>query len=103
MWVVDPIDGTACFLAGIPTWCVSIAWMVAGEPAIGVIYDPNADELFAACRGQGASVNGAPVRAIKWVIINAPWYNNTGIEERSSSHGLEISASGSCRSTEERV
>ncbi len=61
MWVVDPIDGTACFLAGIPTWCVSIALVLDGEIELGVVYDPNADELFAARRGQGARLNGAPL------------------------------------------
>ncbi len=57
-WVVDPIDGTACFLAGIPTWCVSIALVSGGEIELGVVYDPNADELFAARHGQGALLNG---------------------------------------------
>ena len=61
VWVVDPIDGTACFLAGIPTWCVSIALVSRGEIELGVIYDPNAEELFAARRGQGARLNGAPL------------------------------------------
>ncbi len=63
LWVVDPIDGTACFLNGIPVWCVSIAWVEGGEVTLGVIYDPNVDELFAARRGGGATVNGAPIRA----------------------------------------
>ncbi len=62
LWVVDPIDGTACFIAGIPVWCVSIAFVDGGEVELGVIYDPNTDELFAACRGHGASLDGAPLR-----------------------------------------
>lgn len=62
LWVVDPIDGTACFLAGIPVWCVSIAFVAEGAPTLGVIYDPNNDELFAARRGHGAALNGAPIR-----------------------------------------
>lgn len=62
LWVVDPIDGTACFLAGIPVWCVSIAFVDRRDVALGVVYDPNADELFAACRGHGASLNGVPLR-----------------------------------------
>ena len=61
LWVVDPIDGTACFVAGIPVWCVSIAVMHAGRPVIGVIVDPNADETFAACEGGPATLNGAPI------------------------------------------
>ncbi len=62
LWVVDPIDGTACFIVGIPVWCVSIAWVVEGAPTIGVVYDPNADEMFAARRGGGAVLNDHPLR-----------------------------------------
>ncbi|MGF1594304.1 MAG: inositol monophosphatase family protein [Kiloniellaceae bacterium] len=58
VWVVDPIDGTACFLSGMPTWCVSIALVRDGEIEIGVIYDPNVDELYAARRGGGTWLNG---------------------------------------------
>lgn len=61
-WVVDPIDGTACFVTGIPVWCVSIAFVVGEEALIGVVYDPNADELFAARSGAGATLNGKPIR-----------------------------------------
>ncbi|MBL6946662.1 MAG: inositol monophosphatase [Rhodospirillales bacterium] len=63
IWVVDPIDGTDCFVNSIPVWCVSIAFLVGKEVEIGLIYDPNADELFAARRGHGATVNGVPIRA----------------------------------------
>jgi myo-inositol-1(or 4)-monophosphatase len=62
VWVVDPIDGTACFVSGIPVWCVSIALVAGGEIEIGVVYDPNAEELFAVRRGHGATLNGAPMR-----------------------------------------
>jgi myo-inositol-1(or 4)-monophosphatase len=61
-WVIDPIDGTSNFARGMPHFCVSIAFVEAGRPAIGVIYDPIADELFAARRGGGATVNGRPMR-----------------------------------------
>lgn len=61
-WVVDPIDGTACFLNGLHTWCVSVGVIVNGEPTIGVVYDPNHREMFHACRGQGAFLNDLPMR-----------------------------------------
>ncbi|MCB2054405.1 MAG: inositol monophosphatase [Geminicoccaceae bacterium] len=57
-WVVDPIDGTWCFLNGIGSWCVSIAYAREGTIETGVVYDPNAEELFAARRGNGATLNG---------------------------------------------
>ena len=57
-WVVDPIDGTDCFIYGIPCWCISIAWMQAGEAKIGVIYDPLHDEMYSAAVGHAAELNG---------------------------------------------
>ena len=61
IWVVDPIDGTSCFLNGIPSWCVSIAYVLKNRIEIGVIYSPCSDELFAAHRGHGATLNGQPM------------------------------------------
>jgi myo-inositol-1(or 4)-monophosphatase len=63
LWVIDPIDGTACFVNGLHAWCVSIGLMVDGEPTLGAIADPNHDELFHACVGRGAFVNDTPIRA----------------------------------------
>ncbi|MGW1443573.1 inositol monophosphatase family protein [Serratia rhizosphaerae] len=60
-WVVDPIDGTACFLNGLHTWCVSIGVIFDGDPVIGVVYDPNHQEMFHARRGGGAFLNHAPI------------------------------------------
>lgn len=61
VWVVDPIDGTACFVNGMFSWCVSIAVVRRGEPVIGVVYDPNADEEFHAKAGGGAFCGDAPI------------------------------------------
>jgi myo-inositol-1(or 4)-monophosphatase len=57
-WIVDPIDGTANFSRGYPQWSVSVALAVAGEPVLGVIADPNRQEMFYATRGQGAWLQG---------------------------------------------
>ncbi|RUO26451.1 inositol-1-monophosphatase [Aliidiomarina minuta] len=61
-WVIDPIDGTANFMRGIPHFCVSIALVVKGQVQQAVIYDPVRDELFTAGRGSGAQLNGYRVR-----------------------------------------
>lgn len=58
VWVVDPIDGTANFARGIPHFCISIAFVQAGRIEIGVIYDPMMNEMFAARRGHGATLDG---------------------------------------------
>lgn len=60
-WVVDPLDGTVNFLFNIPVWCVSIAVEDAEGGLVGVIYDPNKEELFAAERGEGATLNGEEI------------------------------------------
>lgn len=61
--MVDPIDGTACFLNGLHNWCVSLAVLCDGEALIGVICDPNHQELFHARAGRGAWVNETRLQA----------------------------------------
>ena len=61
-WIVDPIDGTTNFAHRFPVFSVSIALEKDGEGLLGVVYDPTRDEMFWAVRGQGAFLNGAPVR-----------------------------------------
>jgi myo-inositol-1(or 4)-monophosphatase len=61
VWIIDPLDGTTNFLHGIPHYCVSIALSIGGKIAVGVILDPIHDRLFAATRGGGATLNGAPL------------------------------------------
>ncbi len=54
LWVVDPIDGTHNFLRGARYYCVSIAYMESGRREVGVVADPEHDEIFHARRGHGA-------------------------------------------------
>jgi myo-inositol-1(or 4)-monophosphatase len=53
-WVVDPIDGTHNFLRGVPYWNVAIGYVENGRTEVGVVYDPPADALYHALRGNGA-------------------------------------------------
>jgi myo-inositol-1(or 4)-monophosphatase len=62
LWVIDPIDGTANFLRGMPYWSVALAYVAQDRVQIGVTYDPVHDELFWARRGGGAWRNQTPVR-----------------------------------------
>jgi myo-inositol-1(or 4)-monophosphatase len=78
VWVVDPIDGTANFVRGISQFCISIAYVRDGQTQIGIIYDPMHDELFAAERGRGATLNGEPIRVsglgdMQSATIEAGW------------------------------
>ncbi|GLK84559.1 inositol monophosphatase family protein [Ancylobacter defluvii] len=62
VWVLDPIDGTSCFLHGIRNWCISLALMRDGKTVAGFIFDPTAGELFRAIAGRGATLNGETIR-----------------------------------------
>ena len=61
LWCVDPIDGTSNFVAGVPYFAISVAYLYKGERHLGVVYDPVADEMFTAERGRGAHLNGEPL------------------------------------------
>jgi len=61
-WIIDPLDGTTNYAHGYPCFCVSIGLERAGALEIAAIYDPMRDEMFAAERGQGATLNGRRMR-----------------------------------------
>lgn len=61
-WIIDPLDGTTNFAHGYPCFCVTLALEHNGEIVLGVTFDPTRDELFAAERGRGATLNGKPIR-----------------------------------------
>src|ERR671931_1934649 len=61
-WVVDPVDGTANYVAGMP-WCAySLALVDRHGPVVGVIADPYRAQIYAAARGRGMRANGSPVK-----------------------------------------
>ena len=62
VFVVDPIDGTRGFLRGEDSWTVSLAVVENGVPVAGVVYAPVRDEMYEAARGEGARLNGRPLR-----------------------------------------
>lgn len=62
IWIVDPLDGTRNFAAGLPFFSVSVALLVKGEVMLGVVFDPSRDECFTAEKGAGAHCNGLPLQ-----------------------------------------
>src|SRR5262249_17549573 len=64
-WIVDPLDGTTNYAHGFPVFCVSVALECSGEIIAGAIYDPMREELFAAERGGGATLNGRSIEVSK--------------------------------------
>jgi len=61
-WVIDPIDGTSNFIAGLPSWCVSVALCLEGVPVLGVIDAPALSTRWVARAGRGAHRDGRPIR-----------------------------------------
>jgi myo-inositol-1(or 4)-monophosphatase len=62
-WVVDPLDGTVNYANGIPFFCVSVAMVDGGRPAVGVILDPMRDDCYAATADAHTTLNGTRVSA----------------------------------------
>ncbi len=61
-WILDPIDGTKSFVQGVPLYGVLIGLERDGEPVLGVCYFPALNEMVAAARGEGCTLNGRRVR-----------------------------------------
>lgn len=102
-WSIDPLDGTLAFINNSPGFSVSIALVArSGEPLIGVVYDPVADTLFKAVRGQGVLVDGCPMVIpplddARPLLLHTdasfqqhPWFNATrdGLQHCATALGL---------------
>lgn len=61
VWILDPLDGTSNFSAGIPYYAVSLALVKNGKVQWGMVYDPERDECFTALSGNGAFLNDEPI------------------------------------------
>jgi myo-inositol-1(or 4)-monophosphatase len=60
-WIIDPLDGTVNYFAGIPHFCTSIALRKDAEYLVGAVYDPIRQEMYSAAKDRGAFLNGAPI------------------------------------------
>ncbi|MEC3981457.1 inositol monophosphatase family protein, partial [Amycolatopsis sp. H20-H5] len=61
-WVVDALDGAVQFIQGLPQWCVTVSLVRNGKPSLTVLYSPLLGQTYAAELGQGAWLNGKPIR-----------------------------------------
>jgi len=62
VWVIDPIDGTRAYIAGLIDWTVSAALVEDGRPVAAALFAPATEEMFLAVRAGGTTLNGRPVR-----------------------------------------
>ena len=63
VFIIDPIDGTMNFVRRMHHSCISVAYASGGQVLLGSVLNPYVDELFTAIKGQGACLNGKPIRA----------------------------------------
>jgi myo-inositol-1(or 4)-monophosphatase len=84
LWIIDPLDGTHNFRRGIRMFSVSIALLKGNELVLGVVFEPNVNELFYAEKGKGAYLNGKRIKVSKnakasEVVFNVglPWRAGT--------------------------
>ncbi|MDG4878418.1 inositol monophosphatase family protein [Mesorhizobium sp. WSM4935] len=89
VWVIDPIDGTANFVRGIPAWCVVIACARNGETIVGVIHEPSTGETFYGRLGGGAFLNGKPIKASDAASLSEGAVG-TGLSNRASTKNVVI-------------
>ena len=70
-WVIDPIDGTNNFIAGLGNFCVCIGLIDAGHPVLGVVYDVTRDLVYAAAKGEGAWCGSRKLEAAQTALDEA--------------------------------
>jgi myo-inositol-1(or 4)-monophosphatase len=70
VWVVDPLDGTREFVAGIPEYCISVAMVKDGVPVAGGICNPASNEVFLGSLETGLTYNGKPARPSQRTLLN---------------------------------
>ncbi|MXV44478.1 inositol monophosphatase [Saccharibacter sp. 17.LH.SD] len=77
-WVIDPIDGTSNYARGRNRWCISLGLFDGDTPVAGIIHAPALGEVFTAQKGQGAFLNGRPIKAsqthnMKEAMVEIGW------------------------------
>ena len=82
VWAIDPLDGTAIFVAGLPMWGVSLGLLRHGQPYLGVIYFPLLNECYWAGPSGGAFWNGQPIH----VAESRPFTGDDWMITPSNSH-----------------
>jgi myo-inositol-1(or 4)-monophosphatase len=88
VWIIDPLDGTMNFLHGFPMFAVSIGIQIKGRMQVGVVYDPNRQELFTAIQGVGAQLDGRRLRINQKRVLDGALIG-TGFPYRENERWME--------------
>ncbi len=107
IWALDPLDGTLNYVKRIPYFAVSIGALLRGEPVVGAIYNPVLDEMFTACQGRGARLNGKRIhvsnaRSLRNSALIFEWWDSEpsipdplGLEKRLYHYTRRLRSPGS--------
>lgn len=79
-WIVDPIDGTHNYMAGIPVWGTLIGLQVDGDMVLGVAHAPALGETYDAARGLGARMNGTTIHVSDVATLDKALFVAPGFE-----------------------
>jgi myo-inositol-1(or 4)-monophosphatase len=82
LWIIDPIDGTRAYIAGLADWSVATALVEDGRPIVAVVFAPVEDEMFVAVAGRGATLNDVPIRTTDGGLDGASVAAPAGYQKR---------------------
>jgi myo-inositol-1(or 4)-monophosphatase len=104
LWALDPLDGTASFVAGLPTWGVSLGLLRAGLPYLGVVYLPLLDDCYWAGPTGDAFLNGRAIRVAAphdwegedWIVVPSNSHRRFAIDFVGKARALGCTAASFC-------
>jgi myo-inositol-1(or 4)-monophosphatase len=104
VWALDPLDGTASFVAGLPTWGISLGLLRRGTPYLGIVYLPLLDDCYWAGPSGGAFLNGRPVYAAEprewdgedWMAIPSNSHRRFSIDFAGKTRSLGCTVASFC-------
>ena len=88
VWIVDPIDGTRAYIAGLPDWSVSAALVENGRPVAACLFAPVSEEFYTAVAGAGATRNGVAIAVSKGTGLCASAHRRTEKPARTAAIGF---------------
>ncbi len=91
-WVIDPIDGTKNFAAGVPLWSTAIALSAGGRPVLGLVDVPPLGRRYLAVRGGGAWMNDRRIAVSDVTELGDALVLHSSLEEWTSGHGRGVEA-----------
>ena len=70
VWILDPIDGTKYYARGVPLYSIALSLERRGRPLLGIVHNPQTNEVFCGAAGRGATLNGRPIRCSEATLLD---------------------------------